>query len=370
MRKKVLFIFIFLFLAVFGRIIVKAFQFSPVLFQVVFNKKIELKKTDETVNILLLGTGGGDHEGPNLTDTIIFASIDSVRNRVNLISLPRDMWVPDLEGKINTAYAKGEASRQGGGLVLAKAIVSKIIKQNVTYGFRIDFDGFVKAVDLTGGLQITVDREFDDYQYPVEEKREDLCGHTIEEATTLIASDSPQVVFPCRYEHVHLDRGLQHMDGKRALVYVRSRYAIGPEGTDFARSMRQQKVIQAFKDNILSPGTLLNPVRIMSLYSVLSKSIDTDIETSEFDDFIKLADKMRKATIHSEVIESEDIDQNKPGFLTNPPLNDFGGAWVLIPRIGSGDFSEIQEYVRCVLISNTCPISKTYGKNKTDSQNR
>ena len=107
--------------------------------------------------------------------------------------------MPDLNQKINTAYAKGEDVRKGGGLVLAKATVSKVLNQPIGYGFRIDFDGFVKAVDLVGGLDIVVDREFDDYQYPVEEKREDLCGHSLEEATEQIATQEATIVFPCRY---------------------------------------------------------------------------------------------------------------------------------------------------------------------------
>lgn len=368
MRKKIFFIAVFVFLVLFGRLIAKAIQFSPVLFQVLFNKNIDLKKTDNGINILLLGTGGGSHDGPNLTDTIIFAHIDPVKNKVDLISIPRDLWIPDLDNKINFAYAKGEAVKKGGGLVLARAVVSKVLNQPVSYGFRIDFDGFVKAVDLIGGLDISVDREFDDYQYPVEEKREDLCGHTIEEATILIASESPQIVFPCRYEHAHFNKGRQHIDGSRALIFVRSRYAIGVEGTDFARSMRQQKVIQAFREKILSPGTLLNPVTITNLYSVLSGSIDTDIKTSEFDDFIKLANKMRQALIRSEVLEQE--DEEKPGLLLNPPLDEFQGAWVLIPRLGNGKFSEIQEHVKCVITQELCPVKKIYETSKASSQIR
>lgn len=331
-------------------------QYSPILYQLLFHKNIDLKKADNTINILLLGVGGGTHEGPDLTDTIMFTSINQDSNKVTFVSIPRDLWVPDLKGKINSAYAKGEQKRKGGGLVLTKAVVEKIIDQPIDYVVKVDFDGFIKAIDYVGGLDIDVERAFDDLQYPIEEKREELCDHSLEEATELIATMEATIVFPCRYEHVHFDKGVQHMDGKRALIFVRSRYATGAEGTDFARSMRQQKIIKAFRDKIFSAGTLLNPVTLVNLYNTVSQSITTDIEPKEIDDFVRLGQKMKKAEIHSVVLDYGDPAENRAGLLLNPPIADFGGAWVLIPRIGLGRYTEIQQYVACVLTKDTCPI--------------
>lgn len=357
MRKKQIFLILFIVVAVvlvkLGPIIGK---FSPVLFQLFFNKEITLKKNDDTINVLLLGIGGGSHEGPDLTDTIIFASIDEKNNKTTLVSIPRDFWVTDLGQKINTAYTIGEVKKKGGGLILAKAIVAKIVDKPIDYAIRIDFDGFVKAVDYVGGLDITVEHSFDDYQYPVEEKREDLCDHSLDEATVLIATEEATVVFPCRYEHVHFDQGMQHMDGKTTLIFVRSRYAEGEEGTDFARSMRQQNVIKTFRDKILSAQTFLNPIKLANLYSALSESIDTDVQTTEIDDFIKLGQKMKKATINSFVIDYGDEEKTRSGLLTNPPLTKYDGSWVLIPRKGENNYSEIQAYVQCVLTKDVCPI--------------
>src|SRR4030067_2540395 len=59
-------------------------------------------------NVLLMGIGGKGHEGPDLTDTIILASIDKGAKDVVLISIPRDLWVPNLSAKINSAYAYGQ----------------------------------------------------------------------------------------------------------------------------------------------------------------------------------------------------------------------------------------------------------------------
>lgn len=353
MHKKKIIISIILFV-IFAFIISKTRTLLPIAFQYFFNKEIALKNSSGNINILLMGVGSGEHDGPGLTDTIMFGSINPEKKNVNLVSIPRDLWIPDLSAKINTAYAVGNAKQEGGGLILTKAVASKILGQQIDYAFVIDFDGFVKAVDLVGGLEIDVERSFDDYEYPVEEKREDLCGHTLEEATELIASQSATVVFPCRYTHVHFEKGIQQMDGKTALIFVRSRYAKGPEGTDFARSRRQQKIINAFKERVLSVETFLNPIKVANLYSVMSENIDTDIPTTEFDDFIKLAEKMRPTVIKSYVIEWE--DGNKKGLLINPPLDQFDGRWVLIPKAGNGNFSAIQKYVSCVLTSESCTI--------------
>src|SRR5206468_1563830 len=95
-------------------------KYSPFLFQLIFNHGISLKQSDGRVNVLLLGIGGGVHEGPDLTDTIIFSSIDITNNKITMVSIPRDLWMPELKGKINTAYTIGEDKQAGMGLVLAK----------------------------------------------------------------------------------------------------------------------------------------------------------------------------------------------------------------------------------------------------------
>jgi len=342
-------------------------KFSPVLFGLLFNKEVSLKKADDNINILLLGIGGGTHEGPNLSDTMIFASINPVKNKTTLVSIPRDMWVSDLGAKINTAYAQGEKKRKGGGLILAKAAVSKIVGEPIDYGFRIDFSGFVKAVDMIGGLDVATDRTLDDNAYPIEGKEDASCGHSDEEikayTATVSAEEDLSSFFVCRYKSIHFPKGENRLNGEQALEFVRSRHALGLEGSDFARSARQEKVIKAFKDKVLSVGTLLNPGKVFGLYDILQSSIDTDIKQDEFDDFIRLFGKLKTAKIESAVVDYGDSFTQRPGLLVNPPLSqDYNGAWVLIPRIGSGDFSEIQKYVDCEIKVGNCPISQTPNK--------
>ena len=245
MRKKI--VIMGLVLAV-GLIIIvaKTSKIYPILFQVLFNKEIQLKKENANINILLLGTGGGEHEGPDLTDTIIFASVNLDRDKVTLVSIPRDLWIPDLNARINTAYSSAEAKRKGGGIILANAVVKKVVNHTIDYTVRIDFDGFVQIIDILDGIDVDVQSSFDDYKYPITGYENDSCGFSDEDIKEFTATSSAEIdiqgKFVCRYKHLHFDKGIAHMDGQTALEFVRSRHAEGADGTDFSRSKRQEQV--------------------------------------------------------------------------------------------------------------------------------
>lgn len=362
MLKKVLFVSLITCIIAFfaAKWVLDQTHLTSVVTHVVFHtQEPQIKNTNGRTNILLLGIGGGTHDGPNLTDTVIFASIDQKAKKITMVSIPRDLWIPDLQGKINTAYSDGQDNGSKG-LILAKATVQKILNQPIDYGFRIDFSGFTKAVDLVGGLDITVDRTFDDYAYPIEGKEDDSCGHTAQEISDWSNSATPSAdldFFPCRFMHLHVDQGEQHMDGTTALRYVRSRHALGPEGTDFARSKRQQKVITAFKEKILSAQTLLNPAKIIDLVNTLKDSIDTDIRQDDYAGFVVMAEKMKNAKIENAALDMGEGD--RLGLLINPPISaEYSNAWVLAPRTGGNDFSEIQQYVACMITTANCIVGE------------
>ncbi len=358
--KKPLIVLLAFVLILIGIFVYKTSSVYPVLVQLATNKGQQLKETNGRINILLLGIGGGSHDGPNLTDTIILASLDPKADKVTLISIPRDLWYPPIQEKINDAYADGVVNGQGG-LNEAEAAIEKLTGQPIDYGVRIDFSGFVEAVNIVGGLDITVDNTFDDYQYPISGMENATCGLSQEEIQKYASDSATQLVtdFPCRYMHVHFNKGPQHMDGQTALEYVRSRHAVqAVEASDFARSKRQEKVIKAFKDKVLSAQTLLNPEKLISLYDTLKSSIDTNIKQDEFASFIKLAQQMKNAKISSAVIDTGDPATNRPGLLINPPTSSvYNYAWVLTPRVGNGDFSEIQKYVSCEIIKGNCTVA-------------
>ncbi len=337
---------------------------SLILYKFVFNKKIELKREiNGNINILLLGRGGRNHEGPDLTDTMMVAVISPNKNIVNLVSVPRDLWIPDLSAKINSAYSTGQEKERQGKL-LAKTIVGKVIGNQIDYVVVIDFSGFVKLIDHLEGVDVEVKKTFDDYEYPITGKEDDPCGHTSEEIIDLSAqistgSAKELEAFPCRYKHIHFDRGLAHLNGEKALEFARSRHGVNDEGTDFARSQRQQDVINAIRTKVLTLGIILNPIKVLGALNILKENIDTDIKLNEIDDFINLADKMKNAKITSTVIDFGDEKEARPGLLIHPPVSSAQKfQWVLIPRIGNGDFSEIKEYVACIKEGFFCSIEE------------
>ncbi len=271
---------------------------------------------DDRINILLLGMGGLDHDGPFLTDTIMIASIRPSDKRVALISIPRDLSV-NIPGhgwrKINNANAFGEAERPGQGGELAKTVISQTFNIPIHYYFRIDFAGFQQMIDDLGGITVQVENDLNDPFYPIKGQ---------ETATT---SE--------RYEHLVIEQGRHHMDGDLALKFVRSRQASGVEGSDFARSRRQQLVLQAVRDKALSFSTLINPLRISNVMDTLSEHIATNFEVWEI---IKLANIGRD--ISEDDITRLVFDDSPDGFLR--PLVTEEGAFILTPK--SGNFSEMQ----------------------------
>jgi LCP family protein required for cell wall assembly len=372
MQFKKLLVGLLLFSLLGLEVLIKAGNVSPFLFQILFNKNVELKHANpDSINLLLLGRGGGKHDGPNLTDTMILANVDLKTSQVTLVSIPRDIWVSELSGrnkKINEAFSQGESKRKGAGLLVSKSVIGKVTGQNVDYAAVIDFAGFVKAVDLMGGIDIEVENTLDDYAYPIEGREDDLCGHSAEEVKDFISSNSASLTaeadqeeyFSCRYEHLHFSKGKTHMNGITALKFVRSRHAKGEEGTDFARSKRQEKVIKAILQKAVSLQILTNPAKVIGLYSTLQSSVQTDIAQNEIDDFVKLAQKIGTSKINSIVIDYGDPATKRAGLLMNPPISQkYNYEWVLIPRLGDGNYTEIHNYIRCELAEGNCKITPT-----------
>lgn len=333
-----------------------------------------LKSSGGRINILLLGIAGGTHEGASLTDTIMVASYHLKTNQVYLISIPRDLWLPSLRAKANAVYQIGLLKESG--LGLTKTVMGNVVGLPIHYSLRIDFRGFVKAVDTIGGIDVLVDRSFDDLNFPIVGKENDLCGYEEkeiifgeEEAKKLnitpgkrkvfispdgqIATDSAQEdkgakYFACRFEHIHFDKGLTFMDGETALKYVRSRHGTNGESSDFSRSKRQQKVLEAAKSKAISLETLFNPQKISELIKIFGKSIDTDIAAQDALEFYKLSKKLDK--IHAIVLDDspkQGLPNGRTALLIHPLPSDYGGAFVLISQ--DDDFSTVQNYVRKVL---------------------
>jgi len=265
----------------------------------------------DRTNILLLGIGGGDHPGADLTDSLMLISINLESGDTVLISLPRDIWVESLSAKLNSAYHYGEDKQSGSGLILASSAVAEITNQPIHYTVLLDFSGFEAAIDVLGGLNVNIPHSFTDEKYPIPGKED-----------ALPESD--------RFETISFSSGPQILDGSTALKYVRSRHAEGEEGTDYARAQRQQRIILAFKDQLLQFKTILNFKKIKVLSQIFKNSVKTNIPQDTYPDLVKLLLRLDQQKIRTGIIDQGSDNEDIPPLLYNPPVSLYG-QWVLLP---------------------------------------
>jgi LCP family protein required for cell wall assembly len=300
----------------------------------VFVPKNKVASIRGHTNILIMGKAGGSNVGPDLTDTMIFASLALTKPQISLVSIPRDLWIPDIKTKINSAYYWGktgslyiDATQSGGGIGFAKIITSEVVGESVQYGVVIDFSAFKDIIDAIGGIEVNVVTSFTDTFYPVAGRENDACG------------GDPKL--SCRYMTVSFNAGPQTMDGERALQFVRSRHAEGIEGTDLAREARQQKVIDAIKNKISKPSVFLSPKVEIAMISILKKYVETDID-------LPTAGFLAREAL----IGRNDIKQYvlPAGMLTNPPASKlYDNLYVFIPAAGNGDWQELNKWFYRIL---------------------
>lgn len=278
----------------------------------------------ERVNILMLGYGGGSHDGAYLTDSIMVISVQGP-DRVAMTSLPRDSYVQvkalvnggEYDGKINAAYeiplAKNALGKPlpeydsgfAGAGKLASKVIGDYLGINIDYWVGVDFTAFKKVVDAIGGVDINVPTVLDDYQYPTEK---------------------------LGYQHIHFNTGMQHMDGSRALIYVRERHA----DSDFGRSRRQQQATTAIKDKIQQPSVI---AQMYGLMDALKDNVHTNMTLNDIKVFGSVVNKISSTGTHKVSIDVTNWQYETTGY---------DGAYLLIPR--DGTMTSLHKYVQAEMI--------------------
>jgi LCP family protein required for cell wall assembly len=236
----------------------------------------DLVQRKERVNILLLGIDQRPQEnGFYRTDTMILVSIDPATRSAAMLSIPRDLWVtiPGYgENRINTAHSTGDAKGYpGGGVALAKKTVWYCLGIPVHYYVRINFTGFEKLIDAIGGITIDVKKPIHDEKYP-----DDNYGTMV----------------------IDIPAGVQHMDGKTALQYARSRHG----NSDYDRMKRQQEVLLAARDKVLRLDIPLS--RVPELLKIAGDSIQTDLSLDEIIALARIAKEIDPSQIKTGLIDS------------------------------------------------------------------
>jgi polyisoprenyl-teichoic acid--peptidoglycan teichoic acid transferase len=302
--------------------------------QLVFPKDDALAGEEkDRINILLLGMGGPGHDGPYLTDTIIIASIKPSTGQIAMISIPRDLGV-DIPGygwrKINHANAFGEMEKANWGGAFATEVIEDRFDIDINYYARVDFKAFEEIVNEVGGVTVNVERYFVDEQFPA-------------------PNDA--------YQTLTFQKGKQTMDGARALMYARSRHGNNGEGSDFARAKRQQKVILALKEKMLSFGTLFNPIKINNVIKSLDKHITTNMEFSSIIKLVKTARELDTTNIITVV-----LDTSVGGYLKNG--YSASGAFILEPV--TGNFDDINSMIENIFEEGEVVLDDTPAQDEPD----
>ncbi|GAC1336800.1 MAG: hypothetical protein NVSMB29_00170 [Candidatus Dormibacteria bacterium] len=296
--------------------------------------------------VALFGYGGGEHDGAYLTDSILLLTMQKASGKpveAAEISVPRDWYVPaDMGhgkthyGKVNEAYEIGQiglpeksdvyGGPKGGG-AQATHVLQQLLGVHIDHWVGVDFHAFQALVDAVGGIDVNVPDSFSDSQYP--------AGECVE--------GDPKS--NCGFWTIHFDAGKQHMNGGQALIFARSRHSNdNNEGTDFARSRRQQLIVQALKSKTRSVNIIAQAPKLID---ALGSDTITDMS---FDDETKLYEEAKNLDVKE--IRHISLDNQNFFYDSNP-----NGIYYLFAHDKS--YRTLQHYLQNALPDRAALAEKT-----------
>lgn len=228
-----------------------------------------------------------------LTDSIIIASVNELQKTVSFISIPRDLYIDGR--KINEFY-------EFYGIEKLSEKVAKVTGITTEKYVVTDMGTFKKTVDLFGGIDVTVERDIYDYSYP------DDSGY---------------------YEPYSIKKGDYHMNGEEALKYARSRKST----SDFDRSKRQQKILEAIREQIKKADYLNKMKDLVNIYTILLKDIKTNVDILEIVTYLRKFQDYKFETGNT---------LSTDNFLYS--MISENNAYILLPE--GGDYANVRGYIK------------------------
>lgn len=283
---------------------------------------------DGVVNILLLGSDERANGGGYRTDTIIVVSINKKEGTVNMLSIPRDLYVyiPGWTmNRVNTALSRGSAvGWEGGGVGLLKETLLYNFGIVIHHYARVDFGGFKDIVDVMGGVDVPVDCAIQGYV--LEEPRlEPEDFETYDEYVDYTADED-------NWQLYTLDVGVHHLDGYMALWYARSRKGT----TDFDRARRQQQVLRSILAQSQSLGLI---TRVPELWYQYGDLVETDMGLGNILQLAPIAADLDTSKLRSYILTPDlltawmDPQNNASVFLPNPGSVEYIVALAMQPPV-------------------------------------
>ncbi len=231
----------------------------------------------EPSNILLMGLDRREGASGALNDVNIVVHVNPGQGFSSMLSIPRDTRV-EIPGhgyhKINAAYNLGEEFHRdtGGGPVLVERTVEQFLDMPIHYWAEVNFRGFERIIDMVGGIDVDVPVPLVDNEYPTEDYG---------------------------YMRIYIPAGLQHMDGRTALQYARSRHA----DSDIGRNQRQQQVLMALRERVVRLETLFDLDRTRELLDGLGDALRTNMQPDTLWSFLWLAPAIDSDNVASYILD-------------------------------------------------------------------
>lgn len=265
----------------------------------------------DRVNILLLGYADESRGGAFLSDSMNLLSIDPATDTTSLIAIPRDLWVEGIPEvpqnmKINEAFRIGYyADGLENGAELASQAVSQVTGLAVHGWITLDFQGFEAIVDAVGGITVDNPTAF---------------AYTWAEESYL--ADSFEGSF---------EAGTIELNGEEALSYARNRYtSVTAESSDFARSVRQQRVLRAIRAEVTGWQSL---PKGLAIANALEGHLHTNLSVWD------LGMLVGKLDVDQRVELSEDV-------ILQASTNSIGQyILVVIGQATSADYTPLHAYI-------------------------
>ncbi|MBI4136789.1 LCP family protein [Candidatus Roizmanbacteria bacterium] len=285
-----------------------------------YSHREQFRNKQITFLILGLDQRSDTFESTLLTDTMILASLDTATGTLVMLSIPRDLWINELKTKVNALYFYGEERAGTTGPEFTTEELGRITGLSIDYYLVMNYNDLPKLVDEVGGISVDVPQSFIDNAYPNPD----------------YLTDQSQPI----YQTVQFTQGLQNMDGKRALEYVRSRHSESEEGSDISRSKRQTQVFQSIIQKAFSRSLIMNPRQLGMLYRFWKESIKSSLEDSEL---IAIGLNLEPAAIEiNSVSIPVGIAGDPEAILINPPVSKYG-LWVWEPEDPS--WEELRKFI-------------------------
>lgn len=281
-------------------------------------------ETDEhgRTNVLVFGTegydmrgtvGNGQHEGADLTDSIMVVSFDQETKDVALLSIPRDLKVSQacFAGKINEVYTCNNPNgddEAAGAEALAEQL-GEVLGLDFQYWAHVNWGSLTDIVDALGGITVTLDEDIADYY----------------NTGIVMSAGVPTVI-----------------NGEQALGIARARY--GTQGGDFTRGSSQQKIVEGIVQKMIDNGISLADA--LNLLNILGDNLRTNFSTDNIKAGLKLMSGFNPAEIRN--ISLVDYENN----IYYVKTADIGGVSYVIPNLGAGMYRELHNYIDKMFSSN------------------